>query len=257
LHAYTRGRHEHGQNFLTDRSVIDSIVDEVARTTGPIIEIGPGDGSLTRPLSRLDRHLIGVEVDSRQAARLAPTLPAGTTIVTTDFLGYRLPRDPHVVVGNLPFHLTTAILRRLLRAPGWTHAVLLTQWEVARRRAGVGGSSMMTAQWAPWFEFALSCRVPRAAFRPKPGVDGGLLVMRRRNRPLISGRDRKQYQGLVHRVFTGPGRGLSPILHRAGCFRTSGTARAWLRRAGLRPDGLPKDLRTEHWIELYAMSMNP
>src|SRR5699024_12772315 len=133
---------------------------------------------------RRDRHLIGVEVDSRQAARLAPTLPAGTTIVTTDFLGYRLPRDPHVVVGNLPFHLTTAILRRLLRAPGWTHAVLLTQWEVARRRAGIGGSSMVTAQLAPWVEFALDRRVPRAASRAKPGGDGGLFVMSRAERAL-------------------------------------------------------------------------
>lgn len=254
MHTYKHGRHEHGQNFLADQSVVDAIVSEVVQTAGPIVEIGPGDGSLTHPLSRLERCLTAVEVDSRQAARLAPTLPTSVTIVNTDFLGYRLPHEPHVVVGNLPFHLTTAILRRLLHAPGWTHAVLLTQWEVARRRAGIGGSSMMTAQWAPWFEFAVNRRVPRTSFCPKPGVDGGLLVMSRRERPLLGRHDRKRFQGLVHRVFTGPGRGLGQILHRARCFRTSAEARAWLARRGLRADGLPKDLRTEHWTELFAMS---
>src|SRR5699024_11383810 len=79
-----------------------------------------------------------------------------------------------VLVGNLPFHLTTAILRRIFRAPGWKHAILLVQWEVARRRAGVGGATMMTAQWWPWFDFELGRRVPARAFTPRPNVDGGV-----------------------------------------------------------------------------------
>ncbi len=65
------------------------------------------------------------------------------TVVHGDALRTRLDRP--VVVGNLPFHLTTPILRRLLAAGGWTEAVLLTQWEVARKRAGVGGRTMLTA----------------------------------------------------------------------------------------------------------------
>src|SRR5699024_1296177 len=101
---------------------------------------------------------------------------AGTTIIRSDFLRYRLPQGRHVLVGNLPFELTTAVLRRILHAPGWQQAVLMTQWEVARRRAAVGGATMMTAQWWPWFEFSLVERVPAAAFTPRPSVDGGLLT---------------------------------------------------------------------------------
>ncbi len=82
----------------------------------------------------------------------------------------RHPFDRAVIVGNIPYHLTAPILRRLLSRPRWHDAILLTQWEVARKRAGVGGGTMMTAQAAPWFEFALHGRVPARSFRPVPNV---------------------------------------------------------------------------------------
>ncbi|MFI9448740.1 23S ribosomal RNA methyltransferase Erm [Amycolatopsis sp. NPDC052450] len=204
------GRHELGQNFLIDRNTIETVVRLVAVTDGPIIEFGTGDGALTLPLEGLGRPLTGVELDARRAARLARRVRASTEIVTADFLRFPLPKTPCALVGNLPFHLTTATLRHVLAAPGWTDAVLLVQWEVARRRAGVGGATMMTAQWWPWFDFRLAGRVPATAFRPKPGVDGGLLTMTRRERPLVEAADRQRYQGFVRRVFTFPGRGVVP-----------------------------------------------
>ncbi|OXM46265.1 23S ribosomal RNA methyltransferase Erm [Amycolatopsis alba] len=205
MRTHRPGRHELGQNFLIDRNTIETVVGLAAATAGPIIEFGTGDGALTLPLERLGRPLTGVEIDARRAARLAARVRPSTEIVTADFLRFTLPETPYVVVGNLPFHLTTATLRHLLAAPGWTDAVLLVQWEVARRRAGVGGATMMTAQWWPWFDFRLAGRVPAAAFRPRPGVDGGLLAMARRERPLVDGADRARYQDFVRRVFTGRG----------------------------------------------------
>lgn len=93
-----------------------------------------------------------------------------------DFLRYRLPRTPHTIVGNLPFHHTTAMLRHILHAEHWTASVLLVQWEVACRCAAVGGATMMTAQWWPWYDFGLAGRVPASAFTPRPGVDAGLMT---------------------------------------------------------------------------------
>lgn len=80
---------------------------------------------------------------------------------------------------------------------------------LARRRAGVGGAAMMTAQWAPWFEFALHSRVPVRAFTARPGVDGGLPTVLRREHPLLPPAQRRQFHALVHRVYTGPGRGFA------------------------------------------------
>jgi 23S rRNA (adenine-N6)-dimethyltransferase len=245
------GRHEFGQNFLSDRAVIDAIVELVSSTTGPIIEIGAGDGALTLPLQRLGRPLTVVEVDPHRAASLARRTAASTRVVDDDFLRYRLPRTPHVVVGNLPFHLTTAILRRLLHGPGWTDAVLMVQWEVARRRAAVGGATMMTAQWWPWYEFSLARRVSAASFRPRPSVDGGLLTIRRRADPLVDAGDRRRYQALVHRVFTGRGRGVAQIVDRRMPHRAT---RQWLRDNGIRASALPRDLSAEQWADLHKRS---
>src|SRR5699024_12171661 len=63
----------------------------------------------------------------------------------------------------------------IFTADGWCHATLMTQWEVARKRAGVGGVTMMTAQVVPWFEIRLHGRVPSWGFTPKPSVDGGVI----------------------------------------------------------------------------------
>lgn len=242
------GRHELGQNFLRDRRVVTHIIEIVAQRTGPIIEVGAGDGALTLPLQRLGRPLTAIEIDRRRADRLTRRAGAGTEVVSADFLRYRLPDTPHVVVGNLPFHLTTAILRRLLHAPGWTDAVLLVQWEVARRRAGTGGATMMTAQWWPWFEFALAQKVSADAFRPKPNVDAGLLTITRRAQPLVGLAERRRYQALVHQVFTGRGRGLAQVLRRL----PQPVPHTWLHTNGVSASALPRDLTAAQWSTLFG-----
>jgi 23S rRNA (adenine-N6)-dimethyltransferase len=250
-HERLPGRHELGQNFLTDRSVIDEIQRIVARTSGPIVEIGPGDGALTLPLGRTGRELTAVEFDPRRARRLRQRTPGNVTVVNADILRFTLPREPHVIVGNLPFHLTTAILRRLLAASHWDTAVLLVQWEVARRRAGVGGASMLTAAWWPWYEFALRARVPARSFRPMPSVDGGLLTAVRRAAPLVDA-GRGPYQDFVKQVFTGPGHGLREVLLRTGRVRR-GPLDAWLRGERVPPHALPKRLTDRQWASLWRL----
>lgn len=250
--TYRHGRHEHGQNFLTDPSIIRAITQLVATTSGPIIEIGPGEGALTVPLARLGRPLTAVEIDARLAHRLRQRVPTETEVVTTDFLTYRLPHHPHVLVGNLPFHQTTAMLRRVLHGPAWTDAVLLLQWEVARRRAGVGSSTMMTAQWLPWFEFHLHGRVPARAFTPRPGVDGGILTIRRREQPALPVGQRRRFHALVHRVYTGPGRGLAQILARSTTLGSTRAAARWLAARGVNAHALPGALELEAWVDLYS-----
>ncbi|MEV0969075.1 23S ribosomal RNA methyltransferase Erm [Microtetraspora glauca] len=251
-HPYQGGRHELGQNFLVDRSVIATVERLVARTSGPIVEIGPGDGAVTLPLSRSGRPITAVEIDPKRARRLERRTPENVVVVNSDILRFRFPRHPHVIVGNLPFHLTTSIMRRLLAEDRWHAAVLLVQWEVARRRAGVGGASLLTASWWPWYEFEAHSRVPARSFRPVPSVDGGLLTMVRRACPLVP--DRRPYQDFVKQVFTGRGRGLREILDLTG--RVHRTAlRDWLRADRVSPYALPKDLTADQWASLWRLTL--
>jgi 23S rRNA (adenine-N6)-dimethyltransferase len=242
------GRAELGQNFLVHRPAIATIVDLVAATDGPILEIGAGDGALTVPLAALGRPLRAIDLDEHRVARLRRRLP-GAEIRRADAL--RHPLDRPVVVGNLPFHLTTPLLRRLLAARTWEHAIVLTQWEVARKRAGVGGGTMMTAQAGPWYTFELHGRVPADGFRPRPGVDGGILAVRRRPSPLVGEGGRVGYERFVAAAFTARGRGLVEILCSAGRASPQRVQEA-LRREGVAPNRLPRDLDARQWVALWA-----
>lgn len=245
------GPGELGQNFLADRSVIGTVETLVSRTSGPIVELAAGDGALTRSLARLHRPVTAVELDPKRVRQLRRTVPGHVTVHNEDMLAFRFPRHPHVLVGNLPFHLTTAVLRRLLAEQHWDTAILLMQWEVARRRAGVGGATLLTASWWPWYEFVLHERVPARCFRPVPGVDAGLLTMRRRARPMV--RDRRGYQRFVKAVFTGPGHGIREILRRTGQF-TPAALGEWFDDHQVSPRALPKQLDAQQWAALWRLA---
>lgn len=246
------GRHELGQNFLTDPRIIRTVVGLAARTDGPIVEWAAGDGALTLPLAALRRPLEAVELDPRQAARLQRHVGPHVCITEGDILRHAPPTGPYTLVSNIPFHITTPVLRRILPMRDWETAILITQWEVARKRAGVGGATQLTAQWWPWYEFILQQRIPSTAFTPRPSVDAGLLVIRRRVAPLLDG-DRQDYQQWVRRVFTGRGRGLPEILTRSGGF-SAGAARTWCAKQHLTHRTLPKDLGPDQWTDAYRQA---
>ncbi|MEV4777310.1 23S ribosomal RNA methyltransferase Erm [Microbacterium sp. LWH12-1.2] len=241
------GRHELGQNFLTHRPTLGRLTSLVAHTSGSILELGAGDGALTRSLAELGRPLTAIDIDEHRVRRLRTALPA-VRVEAADATRY--PFDAEVVVGNIPFHLTTPILRRLLSSDGWRHAVLLTQWEVARKRAGVGGGTMMTAQSAPWFDFELQGRVPAWGFSPQPSVDGGVLTVRRRATALIPRSERRAYEAFIGAVFTGRGASLAVVVARAARVDVV-SARQALAHAGISPRVLPRDLQGEQWSSLW------
>jgi 23S rRNA (adenine-N6)-dimethyltransferase len=241
------GRHELGQNFLTHRPTLARITALVRRTSGSILELGCGDGALTRALAELGRPLTAIDVDEHRVHRLRRALP-GVQVEVAD--ATRHPLDAEVVVGNIPFHVTTPIMRRLLSRGRWNDAVLLTQWEVARKRAGVGGGTMMTAQSAPWFEFSLEGRVPAWGFRPQPSVDGGLLAITRRGSPLVPVSDRRAYDAFVGAMFTGRGSSLPAVVATAARIPMARARRA-VADVGAGERRLPRDLRPEHWAALW------
>ncbi|MFT4165460.1 MAG: rRNA adenine N-6-methyltransferase family protein [Microlunatus sp.] len=127
--------------------------------------------------------------------------------------------------------------------------MLVTQWEVARKRAGVGGATQLTAQWWPWYDFALDRRIASTAFRPRPSVDAGLLLVHRRAVPLIPQDKQRSYQDWVARVFGSRGRGIVEILRRNGVPRR---VAAEIARSGRnRPAALARDLGAEDWATAY------
>jgi 23S rRNA (adenine-N6)-dimethyltransferase len=236
------GRHELGQNFIVDRRVVARIVALVP--PGPVVELGAGDGAVTRHLAVRGGDVTAAELDPGRVAGLRRTLGRRVRVVQADMLRFRLDAARAVggdgamnVVSNVPFGITTPVLRHLLGQRTWTSAVLLLQWEVARKRAAVGGTTLLTASWWPWYEFTLAGRVPSAAFRPRPDVDGGILLIHRRPVPLVPSEQRADYQRVVREAFRS---GRPPVPRRR------------LESHGLRGNPRPRDLKASHWASLYA-----
>lgn len=245
------GPHELGQNLLLDRRVAAEMAEILRHAPPyPVLELAAGSGVITEALAACGLRITAVEIDPRRVSRLKQRLGGQAEIVEADLLDFDLEAAPHHVVANVPFALTTPLLRRLVQQVTWHSAVLLLQWEVARKRAGVGGTTMLTASWWPWYEFSLVRRVPATAFAPRPSVDGGILVIRRRDAALVPASERKTYQGLVREVFTGRGLGLRAIL------RPHLSKRAiykWMARESLDQTSLPRDLKAEQWVSLFRL----
>lgn len=260
LHTRRRGasqRRQLSQNFLRDRRVAAELVDLLDPAGIPVVELGAGDGAITRHLVARGHDVTAVELDPRWAGvlrqRFVPGRPvadgSGTIrVVQTDMLRFRFPRDPYQVISNVPYSITTLLLRVLFAEQGWSTAVLMVQWEVARKRAGRTGSTMLTASWAPWYDVELVSRVPAQAFRPVPRVHSGVLRVTRRAEPLLPSSELRRYQQFVESVFTGKGAGLAGVLRP---YFTKARLRRWATENGAQQALLPKDLHPAQWASLY------
>ena len=105
-----------GQNFLCDEGIVASIID--AAKIGPgdkVLEIGPGIGALTRPLSKLDISLTCVEIDKRLAEVLREDPEIKAEIIDSDFLKLKdyHAEDYDIVISNLPYYVMTDIMKKL------------------------------------------------------------------------------------------------------------------------------------------------
>jgi 16S rRNA (adenine1518-N6/adenine1519-N6)-dimethyltransferase len=177
-------RQKLGQHFLRSTAVLQRIVD--ALQAGPadtVLEIGPGKGALTQVLLRSGLTVEAVEVDPELAEYLGQTWPAGEhrlRVHCQDVLEADLCQwGPVVVAGNLPYYITSPILRRLFSmGPTMRRAVLLMQYEVAERLVAkpstrdYGFLSVLTQlHTRPELLF----RVPPGAFHIPPKVQSAVV----------------------------------------------------------------------------------
>lgn len=185
-----------GQHFLTDRVVLDRIVDALALGPGDaVVEIGPGLGALTGPLLLTGAQVMAIERDRSLAAALPELFPGESRltvvqadVLKTDLVPLAADRQP-AVAGNLPYNISAPVVFHLLRHTEITGSwVLMFQREVAQRlRATPGepGCGVITALVAPFRDVRTVIEVGRGAFHPPPAVDSEVIRLDpRADRPL-------------------------------------------------------------------------
>jgi 16S rRNA (adenine1518-N6/adenine1519-N6)-dimethyltransferase len=174
-----------GQHFLRASSV-----ERLLRTVDPrldesFLEIGPGAGALTLPRAARAGAVTAVELDASLAARLREHAPASVQIVTGDALRTDLralaPAGTRLV-GNLPYYVSSPLLRRILDLHDRVRDVhVMLQDEVAVRVASPPGSrdyGILSVLYALWADVDIPLRFPPGAFDPPPKVDSALLRAR-------------------------------------------------------------------------------
>ena len=183
-----RARKRFGQHFLEPAWVVKLVESLSPAPEDTFLEIGPGRGALTRPLSSRVRRIVAVEIDRDLAAHLREDLPSTVRVVEADFLDLDLdallsdePR-PVRVVGNLPYNVSSPILFKLLHASAegrlLSDATLMLQKEVAERLVAVPGTGdygALAIQVALLADVERVLTLPPGAFRPPPKVTSAVV----------------------------------------------------------------------------------
>jgi len=256
------------QNHLADGEVLEAIVEAAAITPGRrVLEIGPGIGILTGALLGAGASLTAVEIDRRLAAHLRerfagavageesePGCPGGLRLVEGDVLDLDLAglvTAPYDVVANLPYHVTSPVLHRLL---GGTvrpeRIVVMLQREVAERIASPPGGMSYVSVFVQYHAAVEVLRiVPASAFEPRPQVDSAVLGGASRPRRL-DGAGEEALWRLVQAGFRERRKMLHNVLSRQ--LTSVGRARVEeaLAAAGIAADRRPQDLSVEQWMAL-------
>lgn len=261
--AVQRAKRSLGQNFLVDINVQRRIIEALgAEGTDEVLEIGPGRGALTRHLAGRVQRLVLVELDNELAAGLSRRYGdvPGVDVVHADILtvpiaGITDRPGRLLVVGNIPYNLTTPIIFSLLRMPRPRSMVLMVQREVADRITAEPGGKTYGALSVGVQTVADAHRlfgVGRHAFRPAPAVESAVLRIDPRVPPPLSPADERAVRSLTRAAFSRRRKQLQRTLRDA--YRlSSDQAVETCGTLGVDPRARPETLPPERFVTLARL----
>ncbi len=188
-------RKKWGQNFLRDANIIQKIITSLqADSMDCILEIGPGEGALTSPLSPMVNKIHAIEIDPFLVEKLKKVPWKNVNTYQADFLDWDLQQlsPGYKVLGNLPYYISSPILFKLLQDFRWSRMVLMFQKEVAQRIiASHGGKSYgrLSVLCQVYCKVKMEFTVSKKVFYPKPDIDSAVVSFspKEYNLPDISG----------------------------------------------------------------------
>lgn len=241
-----------GIHLLRDPAVSARMVRSSGAGPGDLVmELGAGLGALTAPLAATGARVIAVERDPRFVAKLERRFAAagGVRVVEADARTVMLPRRPYAVVANIPYAISTALLRRLLDpdATSVVSADLLVEWGFAKRMTDSTPRDLEVAWWQARFELSIAARVRPGSFRPAPAVDSAHLVVRRRAD--VSAPQARLARRLLREAYRQPRRAARDVL---GAHVPKKRAHRLLTSTGIDPPAAAATVPVTTWLALAA-----
>ncbi len=268
-----RARKRLGQHFLIDEEVLKLIIlaAELA-PTDVIMEIGPGLGVLTRELAKQAGWVVSIELDNKLAAILKQTLASSSniTIINEDVLRIvpaalleeqkaKFPPEvkspfSYKVVANLPYYITSPVLRHFLEASVKPKImVVMVQKEVAEEIvAKPGRMSLLSVSVQLYGEPRIVGYVPAQCFYPAPEVDSAILRIALYPQPAVDIADKESFFALVRAGFSASRKQIGNSLTQ-GLGLPKAEVLALLEKTGIVPQRRAETLTLEEWARLWRV----
>ncbi len=249
-----------GQNFLLDPAALRRIVAAAEVTPdAAVLEIGAGLGSLTRYLAAVARRVVAVELDQKLFPVLQRVMAPwpNVTLYPGDILeldpGELMAEPAYLVVANIPYYITSAVIRHLLETPLKPARMVLTvQREVAERiTAAAGKLSLLALSVQVYGQPQKVALIPAGAFYPSPKVDSAVVRVELFPEPLIPPAQLDTFFTLARAGFGQKRKTLRNALAAGLGWKAEKTAE-WLQAAGIDPQRRAETLSLPEWRTLVS-----
>ncbi len=234
----------HSQNFLRSPRLVGELIGHSnIKKSDTVLDIGAGSGVISSVLAGRCAHVISYELDPRMATKLQDNVGKfeNVQIVVADFLQANLPAYPYKIFANIPFHLSSPILKKLTESPQRPRAIyLIVQKQFANKLLidKPGFTGMLGAQIAPLYTAKIRKPLQKSDFFPRPAVDTVLLELKLKPEQLIPENRLQEYRDFV-----------------AGCFADPKIfTKTPRQKAFIAFDAKPSQLSAMHWIDLFKLS---
>jgi len=256
-----------GQNFLIDPHALDRVM-RIAQVGNKdeVLEIGSGLGSLTRLLADQAEHVTAVEIDAEMIPILKEVLSPfnNVTLIHGDILKQNIADiihvDDYIVVANIPYYITSAVLRHLLEThPKPRRMILTIQKEVATRICAKDGKmSLLSLSVQVYGRPSIEARIPAGCFYPTPEVESSVIAIDLFSEPAIPSGSLDRFFKLAHAGFGQKRKTLRNSLS-AGLSLSAEKASQMLIEAGIDPQRRAETLSITEWGNLTNgfIQMNP
>ena len=247
-----------GQNFLVDPNGLNKVLQAAQlNPEDTVLEIGAGLGSLTYLLAQQAKYVVAVELDKRLIPPLTEVLAGFENIKIKQGDMLELSPDAllgaarYVVVANIPYYITSALIRHLLEADHKpTRMVLTIQQEVAERILSRDGKmSLLALSVQVYGKPELKARIPAGCFYPPPEVDSAVLSIELYEEPLVPSESLDLFFKLAHAGFAQKRKTLRNTLA-TGMNESPAWAEKLLTAAGIDPQRRAETLSMQEWKQL-------